>query len=351
MCAYALCLNVAVLFQMPPGGIFHDDIEIRGRKVSPVPPYPKFDLDGSYQEDCPVPRIKGNGEENLIKGRGSIDNWAFYGASIASPRPEPRCPTSQSLLNWTHGTKGTIKPVIDGMATPRPETAPPRIKPEAEGIATVSQGGRMCRLLTKYGETGASPRVPRVKAEAEATSVTHKGWRMCSIVHRDGKIPVSARAVPRVKDEGEPNADLDRGKRMKGLVNKYGTLPQSARAVPRVKSEAEDNAELDKGKRMDRLIHKYGRMPLSARAVPRVKPEAQESATLDMGKRMDRLVHSCETLPTSARAPPRVKHVEGNNNNVKGRGTMGKIFRKMGNKTCIYQPGVKKRSYLKTAMM
>lgn len=335
---------------MPPGGIFHDDIEVRGRKCSPVPPYPGFDLDGNCREGSPVPRIKDNGEDFMIRGRGSIDNWAFYGESMASPRPEPRCPTSQSLVNWTHGTHGTIKPMIDGVATPRPETAPPRIKPEAEGIANVSRGGRMCRLLTKYGEYGATPRVPRVKTEAEATAVTHKGWRMKSIVHRDGKLPLSARAVPRVKTEAEPNADLDKGKRMNGLIHKYGTLPQSARAVPRVKQEAEENAELDKGKRMNRLIHSYGRMPLSARAVPRVKPEGEDNANLDKGRRMDRLIHSCETLPKSPRSPPRVKHVEGRNNSYRGRGTMGKIFRDIGKKTCVYQPGVKKKSYLKTAM-
>lgn len=336
---------------MPPGGIFHDDIEVRGRKSSPVPPYPGYDLDGSYSEEAPVPRVKGYGEELLIRNRGSIDNWAFYGASLRSPRPEPRCPTSQSLQNWTHGTCGTIKPVIDGVATPRPVTAPPRVKPEAEEIAEVSKGGRMCRLLTKYGQFGASPRVPRVKPEAESTATTHKGWRMKSIVHRDGKLLLSARAVPRVKTEAEDNAELDKGKRMHGLIHKYGTLPRSARTVPRVKSEAEDNADLDKGKRMNKLIHSYGRLPLSARAVPRVKPEAEENASLDKGKRMDRLIHSCETLPKSPRSPPRVKHVEGRNNSFRGRGSMGKIFRDMGNKTCIYQPGVKKRSYLKTAMI
>ncbi|XP_060588761.1 uncharacterized protein LOC132744162 [Ruditapes philippinarum] len=334
---------------MAPGALW-DEEELQKRS-SPVPPYPGFDLDGTYSPDCPVPRVKWGAEDYLNRNRGSIDNWAFYGESIASPRPEPRCPTRESVDNWTHGRHGTIKPIIDGFASPRPETAPPRIKTEAEGIACVSRGFRMCNLITKYGEFGATPRVARVKPEAEDTATTHKGGRMKKLVHSYGKLPLSARGVPRVKIEGEDNADLDKGKRMNKLIHSYAKQPQSARAVPRVKTEGEDNADLDKGKRMNNLIHKYGRTPLSARAVPRVKTEGEDNADLDKGKRMDRLVHSCETLPKSPRSPPRVKHVEGRNNSVRGRGSMGKLFREMGNRTCVFQPGVKKKSYLKTAMM
>ncbi|XP_045156737.2 uncharacterized protein LOC123523142 [Mercenaria mercenaria] len=334
---------------MAPGALI-DDIQVP-KKPSPVPPYPGFDLDGTYSPEYPVPRVKWDAEENLTRNRGSIDNWAFYGESIASPRPEPRCPTRESVDNWTHGRHGTIKPIIDGFASPRPDTAPPRIKTEAEDIARVSRGGRMCNLLTKYGKFGTSPRVARVKPEAEGTATVHKGGRMNKLVHSYGKLPLSARAVPRVKVEGEENADLDKGKRINKLVHSYGKLPLSARAVPRVKTEGEENADLDKGKRMDKLIHKYGRMPLSARAVPRVKPEGEDNADLDKGRRMDRLMHSCETLPKSPRSPPRVKNTEGWNNSFRGRGSMGKIFRDMGKKTCIFQPGVKKKSYLKTAMM
>ncbi|KAL4232592.1 hypothetical protein ACF0H5_007282 [Mactra antiquata] len=335
---------------MAPGALI--DYPVTPRKPQgPVPPYPGYDLNGTYRSESPVPRVKGNAEDYLVRNRGSIDSWAFYGPSEGSPRPDPRCPTAESLSNWTHGKHGTIKPVIDGFATPRPETAPPRIKTEAEGIARVSRGGRMCNLLTKYGEFGPTPRVARVKPEAEETATVHKGGRMKALVHSYGKLPRSARAVPRVKAEAEDNAELDKGKRMNKLVHSYGKWPISSRAVPRVKTEGEDNAELDKGKRMNRLIHSYGRMPLSARPVPRVKTEGEDNAELDKGKRMDRLVHSCETLPKSPRSPPRVKHVEGKNNSFRGRGSMGKILRNMGNKTCIHVPGVKKKSYLKTAMM
>lgn len=334
---------------MAPGALI-DEIQTP-RKPSPIPPYPGFDLEGTYSPEYPAPRVKWNAEEYLSRNRGSIDNWAFYGESTASPRPDPRCPTSESFANWTLGRHGTIKPIIDGFASPRPETAPPRIKTEAEDIARVSRGGRMCNLLTKYGEFGSSPRVPRVKPEAEDTATVHKGGRMKTLVHSYGKLPLSARAVPRVKVEAEPNADLDKGKRMGKLIHKYGKQPLSARTVPRVKTEGEDNAELDKGKRMDTLIHSYGQMPLSARAVSRVKREGENNAELDKGRRMDRLMHSCETLPKSPRSPARVKHVEGRNNSFRGRGTMGKILRDMGKRTCIFQPGISKKSYLKTAMI
>lgn len=336
---------------MPPVGIFHDDIIVEGRKCSPVLPYPGYDLEGNYRPESPVPRVKGCAGEYLNRNRGSIDSWAFYGESEASPRPEPRCPTSASLNNWTYGRNGSIKPMIDGVATPRPETAPPRIKVEGEQIAEVSRGGRMCNLLTKYAQFPATPKIARVKPEASATAYVHKGGRMNALVHSYGKLPLSARPVPRVKVEAEENADLDKGKRMKGLVHEYGRLPRSARAVPRVKTEGGENAELDKGKRMNNLLHKYGRMPLSSRAVPRVKTEGEGNATLDRGGRMERLMHSCETLPRSPRSPPRVKHVDGRNNSFRGRGTMGKILRNAGNKTCIFEPGVKKKSYLRTSMI
>ena len=334
---------------MAPGALL-DEVELP-KKSSQVPPYPGFDLDGMYSPDCPNPRVKWDGQDYLNRNRGSIDNWAFYGESVASPRPELRCPTRESVDNWTHGHHGTIKPIIDGFASPRPETAPPRIKAEAEDIARVSRGFRMCNLITKYGEFGATPRLARVKPEAEDTATTHKGGRMKKLVHSYGTLPASARGVPRVKVEGEENADLDKGKRMDKLIHSYAKQPLSARAVPRVKTEGEDNADLDKGKRMNKLIHKYGRMPLSARAVPRVKSEGEDNAELDKGKRMDRLMHSCETLPKSPRSPPRVKHVEGKTNSFRGRGSMGKIFRDIGNRSCIFKPGVKKKSYLKTAMM
>lgn len=333
---------------MAPGAL---DGAIVQKKPGTIPPYPGFDLDGTYNPEFPVPRVKWDAEENLYRNRGSIDNWAFHGNSMASPRQEPRCATSECMENWTHGRYGTIKPMLNGVSTPRPETAPPRIKTEAEGIAGVSRGGRMCRLLTEYGEFGVSPRVPRVKQEADETATMHKGGRMNALVHSYGRLPRSARAVPRVKVEGEDNAELDRGKRINKLVHSYGKLPLTDRGIPRVKSEGEENAELDKGKRMDNLVHSYGRMPLSTRAVPRVKPEAEDSANLDKGRRINRLMHSCETLPKSPRSPPRVNNVQGRNNSFRGRGSMGRIFREMGKRTCIFQPGVKKTLYLKTAMM
>ena len=329
---------------------FLDDTIETPRSPRKVPPYPGFDIEGTYQPDSQQPRVKPEAEANFIRNRGSIDKLGFpWGENYESFNPEPRCPSSASLSNYNHGRHGTIRVLLDGSATPRPETAPPRVKPEAEEIADVSHGGRMCTLLTKYGTTGASPRVARVKPEAENTAEVYKGGRMNKLVHSYGQLPLSARGVPRVKPEAEETADVAKGKRMNGLIHKYGRLPLSARSVPRVKSEGEDNADLDKGKRMDRLIHSYGKRPLSARAVPRVKSEAQDNANLDKGGRMNRLMHSAGSLPP--RNPPRIKNRDGSNILHRSRGSMAKFLRDMGNRTCIFQPGVRKSSYLKTAMM
>ena len=322
------------------------------RSPRKVPPYPGFDLEGTYRAEPSPPRVKPEAEANFVRNRGSIDRLGFpWGENYEPYKPEPRCPTSASISNYNHGRHGTVRVLLDGSATPRPETAPLRVKPEAEEIAGVSQGGRMCNLLTKYGSSGASPRVARVKPEAENTAEVHKGGRMDKLIHSYGKLPLSARGVPRVKPEAEGTAEVAKGKRMGGLIHKYGRLPLSARPVPRVKSEAEENADLGKGKRMDKLIHSYGKMPMSARAVPRVKAEAEDNANLDKGGRMNRLVHSAGSLPRSPRNPPRIKNREGSNVLYRSRGSMAKLLRDMGNRTCIFKPGVKKNSYLKTAMM
>ena len=328
-----------------------EDIETP-RSPRKVPPYPGFDLEGTYRPESPAPRVKPEAEANLIRNRGCIHQLGpQWGENLDSPRPEPRCQTSDALDNYTHGRHGTIRVLLDGSATPRPDTAPPRIKPEAEDIAGVSQGGRMCKLLTKFGEYGPSPRVARVKPEAESTAEVHKGGRMNKLIHSYGRLPLSARGVPRVKIEAEETAEVAKGKRMNQLVHSYGRLPLSARAVPRVKSEGEENADLDKGKRMGKLLHKYGKMPISARAVPRVKSEAQDNANLDKGVRMSRLMHSVETLQKSPRDPSRIKGRDGSNVLYRSRGSMATILRDMGRRTCVFVPGVKKKSYLKTEMM
>jgi hypothetical protein len=74
------------------------------------------------------------------KHKGSIDKWVFkrHGEGFDSARPVPRCPTSQSMANYNHGKNGTVKALLNGEATPRPESAPPcRIKSEGEPIASM----------------------------------------------------------------------------------------------------------------------------------------------------------------------------------------------------------------------
>ncbi|KAL3846779.1 hypothetical protein ACJMK2_017737 [Sinanodonta woodiana] len=304
------------------------------RSPTPVPPYPGFDLEGSYRPELPPLRVKFEGQAYYNRNRGSIQEWMYgHKSTYDSPRPIPR---------W-HNTTTT--------ATPRPETAPPRIKQEGMEIATVSRGKRMEQLISEYGQSPPTPKVARVKPEAESTAEVSKGKRMNDLIHRCGRLPLSARAVPRVKPEAEDIADVSKGKRMNTLIHRYGCMPLSPKTVPRVKQEAEENAELGKGKRMDTLIHKYGIIPLSPKAVPRVKKEAEDNARLGQGFRMDRLMHSVNSLPESPRMPPRVRYSEGSAILRKSRGTMNQIFRERGQKTCIPKPGIKQKYYLKPQMM
>ncbi|KAK3596906.1 hypothetical protein CHS0354_031684 [Potamilus streckersoni] len=322
------------------------------RSPTPVPPYPGFDLEGSYRPESPPLRVKFEGQAYYNRNRGSIHEWLYgHKSTYESPRPIPRCPTSESKGNYKLGKDGTIRPLLDGTATPRPETAPPRIKQEGMGIATVSRGKRMDQLISEYGQSPPTPKIARVKPEAESTAEVSKGKRMNDLIHSYGRLPLSARAIPRVKPEAEEIADVNKGKRMNTLIHRYGNIPRSPKTVPRVKQEAEENAELGKGKRMNTLIHKYGIIPLSPKAVPRVKKEAEDNARLGQGFRMERLVHSVDSLPESPRMPPRVRYSEGSAILRKSRGTMDQIFRERGQKTCVPKPGIKQKYYLKPQMV
>lgn len=314
---------------------------------SPAPWY-DTEINDSYRSVSPQPRVKPEGEEYAIRNRGSIGKWAFNynNGQYNSPRPIPRCPTSDSQNNYEVGRHGTIRRLLYGTATPRPDTAPPRIKSEAEPIASLSRGKRMKIIINEFAKKGPTPRVARVKQEAEGHAEVHKGGRMDKLIHSFGQLPLSDRGCPRVKVEGEPNADLDKGKRMEKLVTRsLGGMPKSARAVPRVKTEGEDNANLDKGKRMQRLVNEYGRTPISSRAVPRVKTEGDPNYKLDMGKRMATLMHEVKKYPSSPCLAPRVRSSEANAIMIQHRGQVGRVLRATGKKTCIHKPGVQKTQY------
>ena len=61
-----------------------------------------------------------------------------------------------------------------GTASPRPNTAPPRVKSEAEATATLGRGPRMKIIVNEYARKKPTPRQPRVKPEAEGTAEVSK---------------------------------------------------------------------------------------------------------------------------------------------------------------------------------
>ncbi|XP_060063908.1 uncharacterized protein LOC132544342 [Ylistrum balloti] len=318
------------------------------RSESPVAPYPGFDFEGNRVFPSPIPRVTWQGEPNAMKNRGTVGKWVFdyYAGKYDSPRPEPRCPTPAAKENHEHGRNGTVARLLRDSNTARPSTAPPRIKSEAEPIASLSRGKRMKVIVQKYAQSAPSPRVPRVKPEAEDNAQVHKGGRMNKLVHSYGCIPPSPRPVPRVKSEAEGISDLSKGKRMKTIVHAHGQQPVSSRekAVPRVKPEGEDNAELDRGKRMDRIVHDYGRS-LPDRDIPRVKQEGDPNYKLDMGKRMSTLLHDVTKYPASPCHVPRVRSNEASTILRKSRGQMGHVLRQAGQRTCVHKPGIQKHIY------
>lgn len=318
--------------------------------VTPVSPYPGFDQNGTYRNPVPVARLKFQGMEFAEKHKGSIDKWVFkrHGEGFDSARPVPRCPTSQSMANYNHGKNGTVKALLNGEATPRPESAPPcRIKSEGEPIASISRGKRMKTIVHEFGQSMPSPTIPRVKPEAEQTAQVHKGGRMNRLIHSYAIGPASARPVPRVKPEAEQTASIHTGKRMKPIVHSglfmNGIISEPA--VPRVKPEGSENAELAKGNRMKRLMNEYGRNPISSRPVPRVKAEGDPNYTLDQGHRMETLLHTGKVM-LSPKPDPRVTTPEATRNLNRGRsGKVKQVLRETGNKTCVHIPGVQKKQY------
>ena len=75
-----------------------------------------------------------------------------------------------------------------GTATPRPSTAPPRVKPEAEQTAFISQGVRMRPIVEqeKREADEATPRIPRVKVRTSSV------LRFTSLLARSADLPASS---------------------------------------------------------------------------------------------------------------------------------------------------------------
>ncbi|CAL1545536.1 unnamed protein product [Lymnaea stagnalis] len=317
--------------------------------IASVPAYPGH---GGRASPRGGPRVRSEGESNYVKGQGTVKEKVFDSTApiVRTPKPSPRCPSSASRQNYRAGWFGNVSSLLNGKATPRPVTAPGRVKPEAEVTANMSRGPRMRVIVNEYAQRGASPREPRVKPEAAQTAEVSKGGRMHNLLHTYGTMALSARAVPRLKLEAGPIAELSRGNATRETLYNYGKSEPNSVPDPRVKPEGQDNADLDKGKRMGLLLNKYGRAPLSARAGPRVRPEGEPNARLDQGFRMSRLMHDPKGMPCSARPMPRTNTIQAKENALKGRGSMDKIFESIARKTYIYMPGQQTRQYVRASI-
>ncbi|RUS78296.1 hypothetical protein EGW08_013931 [Elysia chlorotica] len=315
----------------------------------PMPAYPGH---GGRATPHGGPRVKSEGEPNYVRNQGTVKQKVFDDKApiVRTPKPSPRCPTSASKQNYKQGWFGNISPMLNGTASPRPNTAPPRVKSEAEAAASLGRGPRMKIIVNEYARSRPTPRQARVKPEAEGTAHVSKGGRMNNLLHKYGTLPMSARAVPRLKLEAEPIAQHSRGWMMNDTLHKYGRNRASPRPEPRVKPEAEDNAELGKGRRMCIIMHKYATGPMSARAPPRVTDAGESNANLDRGVRMSRLLHNPMSMPGSPRPLPRTNTSQAQENAFKGRGSVDKIFNNMAKKTFIYVPGQQAKMYTRASI-
>jgi hypothetical protein len=90
-----------------------------------------------------TPRVKPEAQEFADKNRGSLQ---LFGSGTPrpiaqTPRPEPKCPSSEGMRNYEIGRHGTVSNLLNGSATPRADPAPaPRMRPEAMGYAEAHNG-------------------------------------------------------------------------------------------------------------------------------------------------------------------------------------------------------------------
>lgn len=304
-------------------------------------PYPGYDKNGGGQSPGRALRaVKPEAEEIAKKHKGTLCLFTDKPQIVESPIRITRCPSEMSKELMEYHRTGSVGGLLSGTTTPRADAQPvPRVKPEAQEIATAHRGSSMATVMSSYELPRSARRAPRVKPEAEETAEVHQGGRMSGLLHDPKKLPESSRPVPRVKPDGEENADVGKGRRMKKIMNKYGETPLSCRTQPRVKPEGEENADLDRGKRMGTMVTSY-QLPNSARHQPRVKPEGEDSANLDKGGRMSRLVHEASKLPQSPKPPPRTNTFEAKKNAKLNKGSMGSVLRGQFARTLVPSVGV-----------
>ena len=109
---------------------------------------------------------------------------------------------------YSQSTLRTPSGCVSGTDTPRPATAPPpRVKPEAQEIATISQGTRIRPIIHERSTDGPTPRQARVKPEGEGIATASRGKRMKTIIHEFAQHRPSPRQ-PRVKAEAEGTAEV-----------------------------------------------------------------------------------------------------------------------------------------------
>lgn len=306
-------------------------------------PYPGYDGKGSYVTPRPAARVKPEAEEFARKNEGSLNLFTSKPQYVYSPRVEPKCPSDESRNNYELGRHGTVSRLLSGSATPRPDSARmPRVKPEAEDIASGHMGKNTANLLRQHGGSSGTPEQPisRIKPEAEQTAKMHTGGRMNCLLHSPGRLPESSRPAPRVKPEAEVMSSLE-GMQMNKNLNRYAQGPLSNRPVPRVKSEAGFNYENSKGKAMNNVFGNYGNSPLDEAPAARVKDEGRDNAELDRGSRAARLMHEGNKMRRSPRPLPKATSAAARSIIKANRGQMGKILATQSQKMTVAVPGIR----------
>ncbi|XP_064645232.1 uncharacterized protein LOC135498758 isoform X2 [Lineus longissimus] len=228
----------------------------------------------------PAPRVKAEAEMYYVRNQGSLGSVLDHSKNktYASPRPVPKCPTSEAQEQYEKH-KGKMNLFMD---------------------QAKNKG---------YNSARPVPRCP--SAEATEQYEKHKGCMSSMIgsgAEYKGRVQDRVLAPRAVRPEAQGIAKMNKGLATKNLFQNYGKLPQSSRPIPRIKPEADDNMKKNKGC-MDNLLGNYGKLPQSARPAERVKPEASGNAALNRGGRAKMMLSMAPPSHRSARGRPSQKNV------------------------------------------
>ncbi|XP_064645233.1 uncharacterized protein LOC135498758 isoform X3 [Lineus longissimus] len=228
----------------------------------------------------PAPRVKAEAEMYYVRNQGSLGSVLDHSKNktYASPRPVPKCPTSEAQEQYE------------------------------------KHKGKMGLFLNHsnnkgYNSARPAPRCPTPEAKAQYEK--HRGCMSSMIgsgAEYKGRVQDRVLAPRAVRPEAQGIAKMNKGLATKNLFQNYGKLPQSSRPIPRIKPEADDNMKKNKGC-MDNLLGNYGKLPQSARPAERVKPEASGNAALNRGGRAKMMLSMAPPSHRSARGRPSQKNV------------------------------------------